>query len=167
MKTAIVFSSKTGNTALLAETLRQCVPASECLYFGKPCEEALQAERLLIGFWTDKGQCDEKIENFLKKLQNKEIFLFGTAGFGQAPAYFESILKRVQQWISDDNRIMGSFMCQGKMPLSVRQRYVQMLESPNTAMNAKKMIENFDQALSHPDDADLKRLVQTFQNSAV
>ena len=34
MKYAVVYSSKTGNTRLLAEEIRKVLPAEECLYFG-------------------------------------------------------------------------------------------------------------------------------------
>ena len=59
MSYAIVFSSKTGNTRLLADTLRASLPQNECTYFGAPAPEALEAETLYIGFWTDKGHADD------------------------------------------------------------------------------------------------------------
>ena len=46
------------------------------------------------------------------------------------------------------------------MPLSVRERYERMLQSPEHKSQAEKMIENFDQALNHPDEDDLQRLKQ-------
>ena len=51
-------------------------------------------------------------------------------------------------------------MCQGKMPLSVRQRYEAMKAQPDHAPNLDALIENFDKALSHPDAADLEQLKQ-------
>lgn len=44
-------------------------------------------------------------------------------------------------------------MCQGKMPLSVRKRYEGMAEEQPEKV--KPLIENFDRALTHPDDEDL------------
>lgn len=49
-------------------------------------------------------------------------------------------------------------MCQGKMPQSVRERYVKMKESPEHPDNIDALIENFDKALSHPDADDMERL---------
>lgn len=49
-------------------------------------------------------------------------------------------------------------MCQGKMPQSVRDRYVKMKEKPDHAPNLDELIQNFDRALSHPDNEDLDRL---------
>lgn len=51
-------------------------------------------------------------------------------------------------------------MCQGKMPLSVRQRYEGMKKQPIHLPNLDALIENFDNALSHPDADDLERLKQ-------
>ena len=59
MKYAIVYSSRTGNTELLAQRLRDSLPKEDCLYVGPPNKEALAAEKLYVGFWTDKGTCDE------------------------------------------------------------------------------------------------------------
>ena len=112
----------------------------------------------LVGFWTDKGTCDESIQDYLKQLHHQKIFLFGTAGFGGSQDYFDSILKRVQTNIADDNQIVGQFMCQGKMPMSVRQRYEQMAQKqPDRFL---PMIDNFDKALSHPNEQDLQSLIQ-------
>lgn len=161
MKYAIVYNSKTGNTRLLAETLQKVLPQADCVYFGTPNDAALSADRLYIGFWVDKGSCDDAVSDFLTKLQGKEVFLFGTAGFGKEPAYFETILKKVSQNLAPGNTLIGTYMCQGKMPISVRERYEQMLAAPNPAPNLHALIENFDQALSHPDEADLAKLAET------
>lgn len=154
MSYAIVYSSHTGNTALLAETIRETLPQEDCVYFGAPDPSALTAETLYVGFWTDKGTCDTSIAQFLQSLTNQKVFLFGTAGFGGAAAYFEQILNRVKENLGDSTELIGTYMCQGKMPPSVRTRYEQMEEGPRRTA----MLENFDQALSHPNAEDLANL---------
>lgn len=154
MKYAIVYSSKTGNTRLLAERIQAQLPQGDCVYCGAPAPEALTAERIYLGFWTDKGTCDARILAFLPQLTSQEVFLFGTAGFGGARSYFDQILGRVKGQLPQGVRLVGSFMCQGKMPMAVRERYEAMEESPRRQM----MLENFDRALPHPDAADLEQL---------
>lgn len=155
MSYAIIYSSRTGNTKKLAEALQKSLPQEECLYFGEPDTAALSADRLYIGFWTDKGSCDDQVKDFLTKVHEKELFLFGTAGFGGEASYFEQILAKVRQNLSDDNTVIGTFMCQGRMPAAVRERYEKLLKAPDHAPNLNALIENFDQALSHPDEKDL------------
>lgn len=160
MSYAIVFSSKTGNTKLLADTLHSCLPQESCCYFGTPDPAALEADELYVGFWTDKGTADESTLDFLKQLHGKNIFLFGTAGFGGSEEYFSKILKKAERSLDRSNTVFGRYMCQGKMPLSVRQRYEGMKKQPIHLPNLDALIENFDNALSHPDADDLERLKQ-------
>ena len=154
MTYAIVYSSRTGNTEKLARTIREALPERNCIYYGGPDAKALEADMIYLGFWTDKGSCDESCAEFIKSLSCQKLFLFGTAGFGGAPAYFEQILDRVKSKLGSGVTVLGSYMCQGKMPMSVRERYMQMEESPRRTA----MLENFDAALNHPDAEDLANL---------
>ena len=133
---SILFCSLTGNTKKLADAIYETLPKDK----------------------TDKGNADQKTLELLSKLKNKKIFLFGTAGFGGSDAYFEKILGQVKQSIDASNTVIGEYMCQGKMPQSVRERYVKMKENPEHPANLDLLIQNFDRALSHPDSEDLERL---------
>ena len=73
---------------------------------------------------------------------------------------FEKILAATRKALDGSNTVIGSFMCQGKMPVSVRQRYEAMKAKPLHIPNLDALIENFDKALSHPDVADLEQLKQ-------
>ena len=73
----------------------------------------------------------------------------------------DKILKKVECSLDRSNTVFGRYMCQGKMPLSVRQRYEGMKKQPIHLPNLDALIENFDNALSHPDAEDLERLKQS------
>ena len=162
MKYAIVYSSRTGNTKALADAIREVLPAEECCYFGTPDAAALAAQRLYIGFWTDKGTCDEAVAAFLQSLPaGKEVYLFGTAGFGGSPAYFTKILDAAASNLPAGVQPVGRYMCQGKMPEAVRRRFEAMPESPRR----QAMLDNFDMALTHPDADDLTRLCADVQGT--
>ena len=64
------------------------------------------------------------------------------------------------------NVIVGEYMCQGRMPPSVRERYLKMKDAPDHPANLDALIQNFDCALSHPDADDLERLRQAVRNSS-
>ena len=159
MSYAIVFSSKTGNTELLADTLHSCLPQADVLYFRQP---NLPPWKRTPFMWVS-GRIREKQMRVLRLFEaaaGKQVFLFGTAGFGGSEEYFNKILKTVQKDLHSSNTVIGSFMCQGKMPMLVRQRYENMKKQPLHLPNLDAMIENFDKALSHPDADDLERLKQ-------
>ena len=101
MKNAVVFSSKTGNTKQLADEIRNVLPEETIKYFGSPETAPLDADCYYVGFWTDKGHCNAEIGTFLKKIKGKEVFLFGTAGFGGDTEYFDKILKKVGEECSE------------------------------------------------------------------
>ena len=84
----------------------------------------------------------------------QEVFLFGATGFGGEAAYFAKILSMVKEEIPEGVHVVGGYMCQGKMPDTVRRRYEQMEDSPRKQI----MLENFDRALAHPGREDLEQL---------
>ena len=155
---SILYSSKTGNTKKLAEKIREVF----CDYFGTEGAKALSSDILYIGFWTDIGNADPVTLELLKSLKNKKIFLFGTAGFGGSEAYFQQVLGKVKESVDESNTVMGEFMCQGKMPDVVRERYAAMEPSPKRDM----MLENFQKALAHPNEDDLTALTKLVQDLA-
>ena len=134
-----------------------CIRDVEHAYF-RDGGLAVLTGNIALGFWTDIGNADPATLELLKSLKNKKIFLFGTAGFGGSEAYFQQVLGKVKESVDESNTVMGEFMCQGKMPQSVRDRYVKMKEKPDHAPNLDELIQNFDRALSHPDNEDLDRL---------
>ena len=156
---SIIYSSKTGNTKKLAEAIYNTLPQNKCDYYGTVDKiDDVLSNVIYIGFWTEKGNADHLTIDFLNKLKNKKIFLFGTAGYGESEKYFEGIINNVKKNIDSSNTIIGTFMCQGKMPLSVRERYEKMREQNNISLNIDKLIANFDKAFSHPNKEDLKTL---------
>ena len=154
---SILYSSLTGNTKMLAEAIHDTPAEEDCDYFG-PCKK-VDSDMFYIGFWTDKGNADATTLKLLEALKNKKIFLFGTAGFGVSEEYFQRILNNMKTSIDASNTIVGEHMCQGKMPQSVRDRYVKMKAQPDHMPNIDMIIDNFDQALTHPDENDLNNLI--------
>ncbi len=162
---SIVYSSRTGNTKELAATIHKVLPPDSCLYYGTVDNVKDKLSKMIyIGFWTERGNADSLTIEFLKKLKNKKIFLFGTAGYGGSEDYFRNIINNVKKNIDSSNTLIGTFMCQGKMPLAVKERYENMAKQNNSSVDIDKLIRNFEEALSHPDITDLERLKATLEN---
>lgn len=159
MKIAIFYQSLTGNTQLLAEHIKSLLPTDDVIYCGVPGKEE-NADLYFIGSWTDKGMCSDEIANLLRSLQGKKIAYFGTAGFGGSQAYYDSLFDRIRTIIPPSNQIIGSFYCQGKMPETVKQRYLTALSQHPDDAKLKASLENYEKALTHPDQDDLHKLEQ-------
>ena len=68
MQYAIVYSSPTGNTAQLAQAIREALPAQGCLYFGQPDPKALEAEIIYVGdFGLTKAPVTHRPPAFYKR----------------------------------------------------------------------------------------------------
>lgn len=166
MKYAIVYSSKTGNTAELAMVVKETMGEEDCVYEGGP-ESAgnPNAPLVFVGFWTDKGSCSEDMSQWLDGLRGKQVFLFGTAGFGGSEEYFDTILKRVGEKLDNSNTRIGAFMCQGRMQDTVLKRYETMMKQDPQNMRLEGMIANYHQASAHPDRDDKLRLREYIQKN--
>ena len=163
MNYAIVYSSRTGNTQKLAEVIRKQLDSEDCVYYGSIKDaryDIIKADRIYVGFWTNQGKCDDVSEKFIKSLRNHEIFLFGTAGFGESEEYFKNIINNIKKIVPSDVKVVDSFICQGSMPMSVREKYEKLRNSPAPVPNLEMLIKNFDNALGHPNAIDIQNLIK-------
>ena len=151
----VLYSSKTGNTKKVATEIFSALPGmskdmqSIDEYRGK------EADTFFIGFWVNRGTCDISVIDAMSELHGRKIALFGTCGMSSDAQYYRDIEKKVNVWIPDDCEYLGMFLCQGKMPMQIRQNYEITREDPRQEACRKKLLQNFDEALFHPKDADL------------
>ena len=155
MRYAVLFASRTGNTDQVAAAIRAALGAADCLAFGEPSPAAAGAELLFVGSWTDKGDCDPAIAAFLAGLTGGRVALFGTAGFGGDAAYFDRLAARFAAHLPPACALAGHYFCQGRMPAAVRARYEGQLAQHPDDPRLRQLLENFDAARPHPDQADL------------
>ena len=146
----VFYSSKTGNTKYLAEILA----ASWQVKAEEIGQAEVKAELVAVGFWTDRGVADGATREFLKTLEGKQVFLFGTAGFGGSEAYFANILERTMALLPPTATVVGTFCCQGRMDAAVKERYEQLLKEKPGDETVLQMMKNYEAALPHPNVAD-------------
>lgn len=154
MKIAIVYKSISGNTKLIADAIKDALK-DYVVYIGEPKKD-ICADFYFVGSWTDKGMCSAEISDYLKTLKNKKIAYFGTAGFGGSSEYYQSLFERIKKICPSSNEMKDYFFCQGKMPMSVRNRYISMMKVHPNNKNLEISVQNFDLALEHPNKEDLK-----------
>lgn len=163
MKYAVLYSSQTGNTRQLADCLMALLGTQARIAEITPGMPTPQEEVLLIGYWVDKGACPQEVADMLKRLRDKKILFFATAGFGQTQSYFDKIAGGVERLAAQNNQVLGSFFCQGRMPESIKARYEALLKENPSDKKARIFLDNFTQARSHPDAGDLKHLLDFAQ----
>ena len=167
MEYMVVYSSKTRNTKKIATEIFSALPGMSKDMQSMEEYRGKDAEIFFIGFWVNRGTCDISVINMLSELHGKKVALFGTCGMGREAAYFKAIEQKVNVWVPDDCEYLGTFLCQGKMPMQVRENYEIPMEDPRQEVWRKKMLRNFDEALFHPNEEDLeqaRRFVQQVLN---
>lgn len=152
----VLYQSESGNTKKLAASIFAHLPGNSKDLIDISTDKTIPEARIyFIGFCVHRGTCSMAVSDFLSSLGGKQIALFATCGMGNSPDYYKAIEKNVSAWIENDNQYLGAFICQGKMPQKVRQKYETMRTKENAAQ-VNLFIQNFDEALTHPDSLDIE-----------
>lgn len=160
MTYAIVVESKTGNTRKLADALARELGSEVVTADDSQVDDAIDAAgTVLAGFWCDKGDCSPAAARVLARLSGKQVFLFGTAGFGGSAEYFDRVLGAVEKHLPDDAELLGTAMCQGQIAPASRGRWEAALAKDPEDKRAKMMLATYDAAAGHPTEADVAHVV--------
>ncbi len=153
----VLYQSETGNTRKVAATIFSHLPGNSKDLIDITTNKTIpEAKLYFIGFCVHQGTCSIAVSDFLESLSNKQIALFGTCGMHEDMTYYSQIEKRVSAWIETDNIYLGTFLCQGRMPQQVRQKYMQMKLNGTANPQVDSWLRNFDEALPHPDSLDME-----------
>ncbi len=168
MKSLIVYSSRTGNTQMLAEAVSAVMPNPTLCPIGSidstgSAENYQDFDLLAIGYWVDKGLPDEKVLNYFKTIKNTTIILFGTLGAYPDSAHAQDCIQKAEALLSDpalNNTVLGSFLCMGKVDPKLLTAMAKMPQNQAHPMTDERK-ERIEEAKKHPNEADLLN-VQTF-----
>lgn len=155
MKYLVVYTSKTGNTEKIAAEIFEALPGMS-KDIQRVEEVRGNADLYFVGFWNDKGTCSGSIMDFLSSIHGKKVALFGTCGMGGSKEYFKQVSKRVEALIPDDDEFLGSFICTGRMPPQVLERY-KMMQERQDCPQLRRMIKAYEEGMLHPDEKDLEQ----------
>ena len=165
MKILIVYESMTGNTKDVAIAIYDALKFDynvKVLNVVDALEsDSRDADLYFLGSWVNRGTSGNLINQFAKTLKNKNIAIFGTAGFGESEDYFKSLTERFVANIDNSNTFYSSYFCQGRMREIVKERYIELLKDHPDDKSLEVKIENFDRARQHPNIEDLS-LAQKF-----
>lgn len=165
MKTLIIYSSLTGNTKLVGEKIYEILPnEKEIISIEKISFVDINSfDRIIFGFWVDKGTADKRTREVIKILKNKEILFFGTLGADPESDHGKTVFGRVKSLCSEYNNFLGGFLCRGKIdPKLVEKmgKFPLKLVHPLTP----ERLARIEEAKPHPDDKDLKDAQEFFKN---
>lgn len=162
---AVIYSSFTGNTEKIATVVYQAIPStSKDIIQIDPSITKEFADNYFIGFNIDNGTAPTLVTAFIKQLHKKNIALFGTYGYSSDQTYINQLTNNISSILPSDNKYFGCFLCQGKMPISVRNKYKDMLCKDLHNSSIIKLINNFDAAMLHPNAEDEQNAANFVKN---
>lgn len=143
-RVGIVYSSVTGNTRKVAETLAgQDFPLHHLAEAPSPDSFDL----LALGFWVRRGLPDTASQRYWYGIRGKNIFLFGTLGAWPHSPHAARCLEAARELLTaNGNRILGEFLCQGRVNPQALAASARKGTHPMTAARAARLAE----AARHP-----------------
>jgi flavodoxin len=152
MKTLIVYSSKSGNTLKLAETVFGSINQDKDIFSIENAPGPSACDMIALGFWVKAGKPDPLSIAYLPRIGRKPLFLFGTHGAIADSDHAREALDQAKSLAPDAN-ILGAFNCQGEVN-------PELLEKVRGSDHQPVWIDDVPDAVAHPDADDLERLKQ-------
>ena len=154
MKALVVYSSQTGNTKKLAETIYNTLSGEKRIVSIEQAPVPDEDEMVFIGFWLQAGKPDPKSTEYLAKVGNARLFLFATHGAAADSKHAQDGLAHAKS-LAPSADIAGTFSCQGEVNPKV-------LEKARRKTPPPPWINDADGAMGHPnaaDEANLKAVI--------
>lgn len=157
MKTLVLYSSKTGNTKMVAEAIASKLDdATLAAIENAPSPEDCAAyDMLAIGYWVDKGLPDAKALALIKSLNGCNIALFGTLGAYPDSDHAKDCMAKSEALLHEDGRTntcYGSFLCQGKVDPRILEMMQKMASAAHPMTEERKA--RIEEAKKHPNEQD-------------
>ena len=149
----VVYSSQTGNTQKIAEAIFAVLPEGSEIYHIDQAPSADGYENIVVGFWTIRGGADDKAVEYLKKMTNSRVFLFGTMFSNDITGYGQGVLGRAAAVLNENCTVIGKFICQGKLSDEHVEKMKQRPAGHAHAPTPERMQKVLD-ASTHPDEQD-------------
>lgn len=160
MRTLVVYSSRTGNTRMIAEAIHSIMPAGAGIFPVESVPDPADYDFIALGFWVDKGAPDAAMSRYMERVRGKSVGLFGTLGaWPDSDHARESMQKAVERVAG--NRVLGTFLCQGKVDPQLLAAMANMSgNNPHPMTEERKA--RLEEAAKHPNEADCENARNVF-----
>lgn len=152
-KWAVIYSSVTGNTRMIAEEMARAAGDADLFAVEDMPEDLSGYEVAAMGYWLRRGGPDPKMMKFLPKVHDAKVVLFQTHGVDPGSEHAVTAYARAAYLLGEGCEILGTFGCQGKInPALLEKRKNAAPDNPHGGAAA---IERWERASTHPDAQDL------------
>lgn len=146
---ALIYSSVTGNTRAVAEALKAVMPENTALLPIHKAPEPAAFDFLVLGFWVRKAAPDPRMLRYMEKVNGKDVAWFGTLAAWPDSPHAQEVRRNADAMLVG-NRILGDFLCQGRLEAKRFAASMNGKGHPLTEERKQRLLE----AAKHPNDAD-------------
>ncbi len=152
MKALVVYSSQTGNTKKLAETVCQALPAGTLMCLADDAPDPTDYDLVALGFWLQGGKPDPNSSTYLARLKgHPNVFLFATHGARPGSDYAANAMAHAHA-LAEGATVVGSFSCYGEVNPKVLEKVKAKTQPP-------VWLDDAAEAVGHPESSDLDNLL--------
>ncbi len=161
MRCLVVYSSRTGNTKLVAEAIHSVMPQEATLAAVEDAPDASSFDLICLGYWVDKGEPDARMAHYMERVQGKLVGLFGTLGAWPDSDHAKDCMQRAAAMVQG-NTLLENFLCQGKVDPKLLAAMEKMREAQQAHPMTEERKARIEEAKKHPDTQDLTNAQQRF-----
>lgn len=157
----LIYSSVTGNTRMVAEAILKALPRDTVFL---PVQEAPPPDEfdvVVLGFWVHRGGPDPATARYMKTVRDRDVAFFGTLAAYPDSEHAQMVIARAIALL-DGNRILGSFLCQGKLAQNRLERRLSGEGAENRPLTEERRLRLIA-ASRHPDGRDLAMAEDAFR----
>jgi len=159
MKSLVVYSSRTGNTRMIAEAIHSIMPPGAELVPVEKAPEPVGYDLLALGFWVDKGEPDAAMSAYMGRVKGLNVGLFGTLGAWPYSKHASESVQKAVNCLGGSN-VLGTYICQGKVDPKIIDAMAKMPNNPHPMTEERRA--RLDEAAKHPNEADCEAARKVF-----
>ena len=159
MKMLVVYSSRTGNTRMIAEAIHSVMPEGTQITSVESAPEPEGYDFIALGFWVDKGAPDSAMAAYMDKVQGTSVGLFGTLGAWPDSDHARESMQKAVDRVAGNN-VLDTFICQGKVDPRLLTIMAKMMDNPHPMTEERKA--RIEEAAKHPDEKDCANARKVF-----
>lgn len=152
----IIFSTITGNAYKLASAVAEIVPNHIGPYnIRYITDEVIEKfDMFVLSYWCNHGTADDDTIELIRRMRGKKLIVIGTLGVARDSKHAHDVSERVEALASENNTLLGHFLCQGSIDLSRTAARLRIPEGQKGHLSAERF-EKQKPSLGHPDEKDL------------
>lgn len=152
MKTLVVYSSRTGNTRMIAEAIHSVMPKGTEIFPVAKAPDPAGYDVIALGFWVDRGAPDAAMGKYMERVREKAVGLFGTLGAWPDSEHARETMQKAVEGMAG-NRVLATFLCQGKVDPKLLAAMAKM-GGDNPHQMTEERSARIAEAAKHPNEED-------------